>query len=270
MEFDEGTNVRSAAQNAASLANIGKKNRISRESKGNTTICLFSFFALVHQGQERHLPASVVNSHHSMRSWMDGLTLMHEINTNDFLAMFEYFYKKEKLSDIRKKMRTVNGRAEVLRDMIKKLTTTGTVKHKTDSTFQFGNDYQVQNDLYRAAAEGNRRLCFFNDAITMQHMNNPRLLTRRAEDGGAPVQNATNQMKNKAYADSIKPGYYVGDDLDEEDKLAQNGVGPAMGRSDKYCYADLRQLREDWEALPQGSKRALSITLKNGRRVTYK
>ena len=206
-----------------------------------------------------------------MRSWMDGPTLMHEIDTNDFLAMHEYFFTKEMLPEIRKKMRTVKGRAEVLKIMWGKLFPSGTVRHVTDSTFQHGNDTSVQMALFEAATRNNSRLCLFNEVITMQHMNNPRLLTRPAEDGGAPVANATNWKKNKAYAKSVKPGFYVGDDLDIEDKLVQNEVYAEVGAVFKNTevWRDLKALRERWEALPQGGKHAVDDTI-NGHRVTYK
>lgn len=215
-----------------------------------------------------HLPASVANSHHSMRSWEDGLTLMHEINTNDFLAMYTFVFDKDNLPEIRKKMRTIEGRADVLREMYKKLFLQGTVRRATDSTFQYGNDCRVQKTLYKKAVEHNLRLCFSNENITLQHMNDVARLTLPPEEGGAPVRNGTNSKKNKAYADSVKPAYYV--DADFDTPLSQNGVGLAMGRSEKYGYTDLRQLREDWNDLPQGGKRALSTTLDNGRQVTYK
>ena len=259
-----------AAQIAAQRANMESVNRILRASKGSVLICLISFFALVHLGLQRNLPSSVANSHHSMDSFMDGDKLVHVINANDLLEMYKFLFSKDTLPKIEKLMKTVDGRAEVLYLIFNNLSGTGTCKHRLCSTFQFGNDNNVQKALYRAAVEHNLRLCIFNDGITMEHLNSPRLLTLPPPIG-APVRNATNMKKNEAYAKSVKPAFYVGDDLDEEDKLSQNGVYPAIGVGLKTepTRSKLIALREDWEALPQGSKHAVEKTI-NGYQVTYK
>ena len=197
---------------------------------------------------------------------VDGVDILFEINANDLLAMHEFFFTNESLPEIRKKLKTVEGSAEVLKLMYNKLTNTGCVRHVTDSTFQFGNNDLLQKDLYKKAVELNLPLRFFNDGVTTDQLSDVTLLPLPPPIG-APVQNATNMLKNKAYADSVKPAYYVDGDFDTP--LAQVNVGLAVGKKKKFGNEDLRALREKWMALPQGSKRPFSITL-NCRRVTYK
>jgi len=235
--------TQTAAQVAAATATIENVNRILRTSKGSVLICLMSFFALVHQGLQRSLPRSVANSHHSMDSYMDGDKLVHVINADDLLRMYKFLFAKENLPEIEKLLKTEDGRVEVLIRIFSNLGNTGTCKHRNCSTFQFGNDTHVQKALYRAAVLNNSRLCIFNDGITTQHMNTPRLLTLPPPIG-APVQNATNMKKNSAYAKSVKPAFYV-DDVKvgaQNQVYASVGIPMKSGKVPQY----LRELRGRW------------------------